>query len=690
MPSDNVYGTVLNVDSATLLRGMLVRVSATNGVLRAQADSSPHLQGLAGIVNSGFVGVGCPCTNIVGNAIRQFVLLETGLTPAAGETLYVSASVPGRATNVAPGTTIAIGTIIDASQYSRNSTVFATVSIPATTVSGGGAFPGFGGTLAAVGIGISGVSALAARGDHGHPTLVKADAAAMVAQDVTNMLDGTRCYVASRDRVFRLDTTALTTNTWDTFASATVGRQWLSEAKTSSLRFSFQTTWQIDPQNTTGLASDDNTGADATHPLRSYSEHALRLGDAVVGQATTITIRSAFVAGDEPVYQFRTKPAINVIFEGIEVSTVYTGTITTWTPSVTTAAADDNQLVDATVPASFTASGMLADAILFRRTNSTAVYWWAAKDLGGAAPNATLRTADAFTLVGGTGVLANGDSYVASTIPTIGAVRFTQILDGGVTFRFLNHVDSTSFSPTIGRPIVYRHSWRNGTSPANFTIGVNLGWSNASQASILPGANATALSGMVRGGGAQTFYIPGGCDINAGRVTLQGCSFLVEGRLLITTRNTVHDVFNPGQAMIVADDGGRVYFAHVTGCLGGKGNSVPILDVGEGVGAVRAMGVIEIAVATPFVAASTSVSGAILVNNFGYTVAQLPLLSGGNGQTNIKAGVDFGVVPVTIANGAQAVVIGNTGPVGIATPGTPAGYETFYVSGVLSYRPFWQ
>ena len=138
MPSDNVNGTLLNVDSVTLVRGMLVRVSAANGVVRAQADSAAHLQGLAGVVNSGFVGVGGPCTNVIGNSLRQPVLLETGLTPAAGDTLYVSSSTAGRAPNVAPANIVAIGTIVDVSQYSRNSMVFATVSTPGSTTGGSG------------------------------------------------------------------------------------------------------------------------------------------------------------------------------------------------------------------------------------------------------------------------------------------------------------------------------------------------------------------------------------------------------------------------------------------------------------------------------------------------------------------------------------------------------------------------
>lgn len=132
MPTNFVYGTPQNADTAAFTRGMLVRISATNAVRRAQADSSANLQGLVGVVDSGSVGVsGFP--NVVAASPKQSVLLETGLTPLAGQTLYVSASVAGRATNVPPTIAVAIGTILDATAYSRNATVIAAVVLPATS-----------------------------------------------------------------------------------------------------------------------------------------------------------------------------------------------------------------------------------------------------------------------------------------------------------------------------------------------------------------------------------------------------------------------------------------------------------------------------------------------------------------------------------------------------------------------------
>lgn len=247
MPSDNVYGTLINVDSATLLRGMIVRISAANGVQRAQADSSVHLQGLAGVVNSGFVGVGGPATNVVAAAVRQRVLLDTGLTPVAGETLYVSAATAGRATNVAPATIVALGVVQDAGEYSRNSTVWATVNTPPSTSGGGGVFPGYYGTATeAIGPASFGVSTLLARGDHSHPWLHVANQAALDLVVSGGMLDGQRVWVDTYKDSFTLtaSTQSVAANVRRTALGKT-GYLWIRDG--FSPGWWNQTTWVVNP-----------------------------------------------------------------------------------------------------------------------------------------------------------------------------------------------------------------------------------------------------------------------------------------------------------------------------------------------------------------------------------------------------------------------------------------------------------
>ena len=136
--TNSVYGTPTNGDTVPLVIGQVVRIGTTNSVVRAKADSTPHLQGLCGVVGSGSVGPGGP-VNIVADAYPQRVLLEPGLTLSAGQTLYVSASIAGSATNVPPGTAVAIGSINSIGTYASDGRVLATLSIPATITPSGGA-----------------------------------------------------------------------------------------------------------------------------------------------------------------------------------------------------------------------------------------------------------------------------------------------------------------------------------------------------------------------------------------------------------------------------------------------------------------------------------------------------------------------------------------------------------------------
>lgn len=130
MASDSVFGTPVNGDSVNLTRGMIVRVSATNAVLRAQADTDARVQALYGIVLSGVVGVGGP-VNAAQSATRCPVLLETGLTPAVGQKLYVSPTVAGRCTNVAPAIPAPIGFIESVGSYSTDSLVLGSIMMGA-------------------------------------------------------------------------------------------------------------------------------------------------------------------------------------------------------------------------------------------------------------------------------------------------------------------------------------------------------------------------------------------------------------------------------------------------------------------------------------------------------------------------------------------------------------------------------
>jgi len=134
--NDGSYTTCTNGESTALVKGEVVRIFANNVVKRALSPSA--VQGQIGVTLSG-AGVG-GAVNVCIVGTTQ-VLLQTGLSPTAQQTLYTSASVAGRAAltpNAAP-----IGIIKDASAYAVNGLV--------TAVIAGGGGGGGGGASGATG-----------------------------------------------------------------------------------------------------------------------------------------------------------------------------------------------------------------------------------------------------------------------------------------------------------------------------------------------------------------------------------------------------------------------------------------------------------------------------------------------------------------------------------------------------------
>lgn len=136
--SDQVIISLHNASGVAIVRGQLVRAAiGPNQAALAQADSLANLAGVLGPANNA-TGIG-GVFNCVASG-RGPVLLETGLSPSVGQTVYVSASVAGRGTTAPPTFALAIGTIIDASAYSTDRTVIvdveASVAVQATGTAG--------------------------------------------------------------------------------------------------------------------------------------------------------------------------------------------------------------------------------------------------------------------------------------------------------------------------------------------------------------------------------------------------------------------------------------------------------------------------------------------------------------------------------------------------------------------------
>lgn len=122
MPSlqSNIIDQFINGAGSGLGDGELVRVSGNSTVARASAATAAGVSTFVGVTAiAGSVANGGRLNVVLGGPTR--VLMETGLTPIAGQLVYVSGSVAGRGTNVEPSANaLAIGIVKDATGYSTS------------------------------------------------------------------------------------------------------------------------------------------------------------------------------------------------------------------------------------------------------------------------------------------------------------------------------------------------------------------------------------------------------------------------------------------------------------------------------------------------------------------------------------------------------------------------------------------
>jgi len=163
---DNYY-PLFNNTGTSVVHGELVRASGSNGFVRAQANNAGNVQGLLGANGGGTVGPG-GTTNIFTSGARVDVLMEPGLTLVVGQTIWVSASVAGRGTNVQPGTVAVVGTIETFSAYAATGIVTVALSIGAGGGGGAQGAQGFQGSAGAQGAqGFQGTQGAGAQGAQG-------------------------------------------------------------------------------------------------------------------------------------------------------------------------------------------------------------------------------------------------------------------------------------------------------------------------------------------------------------------------------------------------------------------------------------------------------------------------------------------------------------------------------------------
>lgn len=120
--ADQLNKTFFNASGSALVQGTIIR--ATTGVNQATtALSSGGTADVIGVMSSLRAGLGSAF--LAQTAGETQVLMETGLTLVAGQQVFVSASVAGRGTNVAPANATSVGYITDVSKYASRSLVSA-------------------------------------------------------------------------------------------------------------------------------------------------------------------------------------------------------------------------------------------------------------------------------------------------------------------------------------------------------------------------------------------------------------------------------------------------------------------------------------------------------------------------------------------------------------------------------------
>lgn len=129
---ENLTSYLFNNGSA-FERGAIVRLAGGNReAVLAQSNLAANLQGVAGIAETGGRGR-IPLTPSGVARVR----LESGLTPVVGDHVYVSATAPGRGTNiapVAPAVAFNVGTIVDATSYTLDATVLVSLALNMNTM----------------------------------------------------------------------------------------------------------------------------------------------------------------------------------------------------------------------------------------------------------------------------------------------------------------------------------------------------------------------------------------------------------------------------------------------------------------------------------------------------------------------------------------------------------------------------
>ena len=408
-------------------------------------------------------------------------------------------------------------------------------------------------------------------------TLNVANYAALAAAPAGTYTAGQVAFVSSGQALFLLMTSAAAARTNVRIAaSGLAGAQWVRIPMRNPY-WEVQSTWTIDPTNSTGLASDDNIGSSSAAPLLTWTEHSLRLASAEIAQATTTTVLGDQQAGDNPTYTYVVRGGILMSFVG-SPTVLHASTVTSYAAATfgAIAAADDCELGDTAVSGgSWTAAGALAKGVRVRRTNGTAIYAFFLKDLGGT----TARLSQPFNPAAATTqpVFVAADSYNIEQLPKILSVRFTDIQ--AITGTKLDSFDWRAAG--VGVPPVWFLNCYFSTWTSNVLWLGGLMQNSCMDTGGLTfsgGPKMTFTCGAFKGTGATLYSLNGPFNFEGNLTCCQGVQFNVANGAMQAFQLNAYDC--TAAAFIHGDTNGRLHF--LVGGIGGKGNTGLLVSMGQG------------------------------------------------------------------------------------------------------------
>jgi len=465
-------------------------------------------------------------------------------------------------------------------------------------------------------------------------------AAQLSALASANFTSGALAYVITVGDAFRLQQSALTVDNINVVAAAgKAGYQWVRLLQPSPSN-ALVVRWSVDPVN----GNDENAGTGASDAasdlvaLKTLQEVKRRLWGLETKQAVTVRLLNSMVASDVGTWntKFADSALGQFIIQGqlgpvtgpgptVIDNTIHSGTLTS-APTVPAdvPTADDYEIVDTGLPVSWTASGMLAAGVLFKRTNGAARYWYPLKDLTAK----TLRTTAPMAAVTqlttwGGGAMANGDAYTAYALPQY----YGQVFGVSALSIQLQQLYIQTQGDDASAWLSHLRCQVGGTDAliGSFT---NCLIRATADRSIYSGGNfvTTFGGGGAIGDGTKRMFFNNGVYLSTGCWVSQGvgCKVNDKGSLQFEREWAMHDCLGIACLEAVTQWGliGAMISTAGQG-MSGKGNTGKLISVSGGGGFYYGFA----GAAPPFIAGSTTDANPVQIAANNYTVANCPAVA---------------------------------------------------------------